>query len=341
MNSFKKLAKIKVDLFVIVLIAAIVLAYFFPFESSMLSSLPLTQIITIGISLIFFFYGVRLSPKKLKADLGNWKLHLVIHLSTFLLFPLIILAFHPLIGSGNQEMIWMGFFFLAVLPSTVSSSVVMVSLAKGNISASIFNSSISGLIGIILTPLWLSFFIDSSSSQFDFSGLYLNLLLEIALPVALGMFARRWLGAFVDKYSSQLSAFDKTVILIIIYNSFSHSFASNLFEKMKINELLLIFFGVIILFILVYSTLGGAAKLLHFNREDRIAAQFCGSKKSLVHGTVFYNLIFAGMSGYGIILIPIVLFHGIQILIVSSIARKKQKEIKVQKDKMVLMYPFQ
>ncbi|GAL78303.1 sodium/bile acid symporter family [Algibacter lectus] len=51
-----------------------------------------------------------------------------------------------------------GVLFLAALPSTVSSSVVMVSMAKGNIPAAIFNASISGIIGVALTPLWMGAF---------------------------------------------------------------------------------------------------------------------------------------------------------------------------------------
>jgi len=43
----------------------------------------------IGIALIFFLHGVALSFGALKAGTLRWPLHLVVQLSTFLLFPLL------------------------------------------------------------------------------------------------------------------------------------------------------------------------------------------------------------------------------------------------------------
>ena len=141
--------KIRIDYFVVGIFIVILLAYLFPTLVSEENVFLLNKISAIGISLIFFFYGLKLSPAKLKSGLGNFKLHLLIQGATFLLFPLLILPFKLIITTEEQETFWLAFFFLAALPSTVSSSVVMVSLAKGNIPAAIFNASISGIIGIL------------------------------------------------------------------------------------------------------------------------------------------------------------------------------------------------
>jgi len=103
----------------------------------------------IGISLIFFFYGIKLSPRQVMEGLNNYKLHFLVQFSTFVLFPIIVILFLPFIHNEEAHLLWLAVFFLAALPSTVSSSVVMVSMAKGNVAGSIFNASISGLIGII------------------------------------------------------------------------------------------------------------------------------------------------------------------------------------------------
>ncbi|MEZ4889638.1 MAG: bile acid:sodium symporter [Crocinitomicaceae bacterium] len=52
---------LKLDSFVLAIIASVVLAYFFPFLAH---ALPLDTISSVGISLIFFFYGLKLSPEK-------------------------------------------------------------------------------------------------------------------------------------------------------------------------------------------------------------------------------------------------------------------------------------
>jgi len=314
--------KIKMDKFVLAIIAVIGVSYFFPEWGAKESEIPLKTISTIGISLIFFFYGLKLSPDKLKAGLKNWKLHVLVQATTFLIFPLIVLAFRPFLQTQEQEVLWLAFFFLAALPSTVSSSVVMVSIAKGNIPAAIFNASISGIIGILVTPIWMGLFIDGAQSDFDFSEIYIKLIVQIILPAVLGIILQRYWGKFAIKHSSKITLFDKSIILLIIYRSFSESFSERIFTSVSFSDLLILLIAVLFLFFIVFSLTGYVARKLNFNKEDQVTAQFCGTKKSLVHGTVFSAILFGNMATIGIILLPLMLFHAIQILIISIVASK-------------------
>jgi sodium/bile acid cotransporter 7 len=269
----------KLDGFIIGLITMILLAWFFPQAGIYRGAINLEVITDIGITLIFFFYGLKLSPQQMKEGLSNYRLHLVIQLSTFILFPLLIITFKPMMQTSEQQMIWLAIFFLAVLPSTVSSSVVMVVLAKGNMAGAIFNASISGLIGIVVTPLWLGLFW-TTEGAFDFSEIILDLVLKILVPVIVGFILHKYLGAKVKKHLKHLALFDNTVILLIVYKSFSKSFTAGLFEEISWLDLLLIGSSVVVLFFVVYGIIGWLSKMMNFNREDRIAALFCGSKKS-------------------------------------------------------------
>lgn len=322
--------RIKIDRFVVAIIVVIAIAYFFPQWGVASSPVPLDLISAIGIALIFFFYGLKLSPQKLKAGLGNFKLHLLVQACTFLIFPLLVLLFRPLLQNETHEILWLSFFFLAALPSTVSSSVVMVSIAKGNIPAAIFNASISGILGIIITPLWMGLFIDDMQSDFDFTQIYTKLIVQILLPVILGMLLQRFLGDFVQKHSKKLTLFDKSIILLIIYKSFAESFSDGLFASVSWLDLLLIWGGVLSLFAVVFWLTGSIAKWLHFSIEDQITAQFCGTKKSLVHGTVFSKIIFTGMPGLGLVLLPLMLFHASQIMIISAVASRFARRVTEQ-----------
>jgi sodium/bile acid cotransporter 7 len=314
--------KIKIDKFVLSIIAVVILAYFFPQWGSKESRIPIDLIGSIGISLIFFFYGLKLSPEQIKTGLKNWKLHFMVQLSTFLLFPMIILPFFPFATGEKDQTIWLAFLFLSALPSTVSSSVVMVSIARGNVPAAIFNASISGLIGIVITPLWMGLFLQHTSADFNLGSVYVKLLTEILAPVTIGIILQRYWGKFARKYIRYLTVFDKSVILLIIYKSFAESFESNVFRSVDIKDLLLIMVAVVALFYTVYFLTGRFAKALGFSIEDRITAQFCGTKKSLVHGTVFSKILFQHSAGAGIILLPLMLFHALQIFIVSIFAAK-------------------
>jgi len=318
--------RIKIDGFVLSVIAVIGIAYIFPQWGTPESKIPIDTISAIGISLIFFFYGLKLSPTKLKAGIKNWKLHVLVQGSTFLIFPLLVLIFRPFIQNEAQETIWLAFFFLAALPSTVSSSVVMVSMAKGNIPAAIFNASISGIIGVVLTPLWMGLFVQSAQTDFDFTDIYIKLFVQIILPVVEGILLQRFLGEFAQKHNKRLTLFDKSVILLIIYKSFAESFEGDIFSTVSILDLLMLSVAVLILFGIVFFLTGFLAKKMRFNTADQITAQFCGTKKSLVHGTVFSKIIFGNLGAIGIILLPLMIFHAIQLLIISTVASKLSRK---------------
>ena len=303
----------------LLLTGMILLAYWVP---GLEEVIPLEKISTYGI----FFYGLKLSPQKMREGLSNWKLHLLVQLSTFILFPLIVLLFFPLVKTDAHFTLWLAVFFFATLPSTVSSSVVMVSIAKGNIPGAIFNASISGLIGIVVTPLWIGMFLDARSGSFDLGQTFIELIIKILLPVILGMAMHRFWGDLANRNKKYLTMFDKTIILMIVYKSFASSFSKGVFDVNSLMELSLVGFGIIGMFFIVYAIIHLISKKLSLNREDEITALFCGSKKSLVHGTVFSSVLFSGMSAASIFLVPIMIYHAFQLFIISIIAQKYAQE---------------
>lgn len=309
----------KIDKFIVSLFIAVIVAWLFPEFGSDQGVVPLNTICSAGIALIFFFYGVKLSPEKIKSGLSNWKLHLLIQSATFIICPLLVLLFYPFLKNEHQQMVWLSVFFLAALPSTVSSSVVMVALAKGNLPAAIFNASISGLIGIFFTPLWMGLFLQQQGEA-DLMHIYIRLIVEIIIPVVLGTLAQRRLGKLAAKYSHSLTVFDRSVIVLIVYKSFAESFYEGVFSGMQWRDIGFLFMVSVVLFFALYAIIYFLTLLLVFNREDRITALFCGSKKSLVHGTVFSKVLFSNASFTGFMLMPLMIYHAFQLFIVSYIA---------------------
>jgi sodium/bile acid cotransporter 7 len=320
------------DWFISGLFLMILAAWLKPGIGMDLQPVHLGLIIDIGVVLIFFFYGLKLDPAKLKSGMSNWKMHLAIQLTTFLLFPLLILPFYPFLKGTNLEIFWMGMFFLAALPSTVSSSVVMVSIAGGNIPGAIFNASISGMIGIIMTPFWMGLFLTSHAAGFDFSHVLVQLIVQIIVPVIAGLLLHRYFVRWITRHLPKLAAFDKTIILLIVYESFSRSFMSGIFASVSWLALGGLFLAVILLFFIVLNFTGLLARKMNFSHEDSITLQFAGTKKSLVHGSVFASVLFGGISGAGIWLLPIMIYHSFQLFYISVLAQKMSKKTKIPAD---------
>jgi solute carrier family 10 (sodium/bile acid cotransporter), member 7 len=69
--------------------------------------------------------------------------------------------------------------------------------------------------------------------------------------------------------------------------------------------------------ILTYSLLG-------FDREDRIAVMFCGSQKSLITAVPMASVLFPAAT-VGLVLIPIMIYHPMQLVVGAWLARRLAK----------------
>jgi len=318
--------KAGLDGFMLMLISMIVLAYLWPYPGMKESPVRLAEISSYAVSIIFFFYGLRLSAEKLREGLTNWKLHTMVHVSTFVLFPLLALAFRPLFKGEEHQMLWLAIFFLTTLPSTVSSSVVMVSIARGNIPAAIFNASISSLIGVFITPLWMGLVLDTNSGNYDLMSVVGKLCLQVLLPVALGILLNKKWGHIAEKYKKYIRYFDQSSILLIVYTSFCESFGGHLFNEFDAKDIVFLGIGMLALFFAVYLLLTFLCRTLGFNHEDEVTAVFCGSKKSLIQGAVMSKVLFSGAHA-GVMLLPIMLYHALQLISASIIAQRMARQV--------------
>ena len=434
------LKRFGLDGFILSLFGAIFLAWLYPAFGARDGLFSLSTAANVGVSLIFFFYGLRLNWEKICSGLANVKTHLVVMASTFLLFPLLILAtmsvcgtlptradvaaleakasgpgngFDKLTAFGepaetgedaafgepaetgevaalselgktgevaafgepaeisevaalgepgktdevaalgelgktgevaalgeNRELgepastlqnadrrvvstgIWLGIFFLAALPSTVSSSVVMTNIARGNVPAAIFDASFSTLLGVFITPLWMRIFVDAETGGRGFGVVLLSLTAQAILPIVLGVLANRRWGEFSRRNEKRLRKFDQATIVLIVYTSFCNSFAEKMFDGLSGVALVGLSVGMVALFFVVFGLVYLLCRALRFNREDAIATLFCGSKKSLVHGVATSRVILSAPNMAGILILPTMIYHALQLIIVSVIAQR-------------------
>jgi len=320
------LSKVGLGPFFFLMIGVIFLAWLYPQLGIEESPLHLPLIAGYGVSVIFFFYGAKLSPESLLSGLSKWRLHLMVQLSTFVLFPLTIVVLRLIFKDYFSTNIGLGIFYLAALPSTVSSSIVMVSIARGNIAAAIFNASISSILGIFITPMIMSTVLGESQAGFDIGHTIFLLCLQVLLPVILGLMLHQKLGRWVARYKETLGRFDQFIILLIVYTSFCESFSGHMFDGFAISEIVKLGAMMLSLFLVVFILMNQLSIWMKFNREDRIAVIFCGSKKSLVQGAVMGKVLFPDQAVLGVVLLPLMLYHALQLMVGSTIAKAMGKK---------------
>jgi sodium/bile acid cotransporter 7 len=273
-----------------------------------------------GIVLLFFLHGAKLSRAAIWSGAKAWKLHLATLGTTFLAFPILGLVVGR-IGVVPTDM-RAGLLFLTLLPSTVQSSVAFTAIARGNVAAAVVSASFSNLLGIVLTPLLVALLMERNGSGSLVSLASVEgIVLQLMLPFVVGHLLRRWIGGFVDGHRALLGRVDRGSILLVVYAAFSAAVVEGLWSRMSGAELVALgglciaMLGVILLFTMALG------RLLNLPREDRIVLLFCGSKKSLASGVPIAGVLFPA-SAVGPILLPIMLFHQIQLMTCALIARR-------------------
>lgn len=313
----------RLDRFLLAIVCAAVIASLLPAQGVMISVLDwLTKV---AVAVLFFVYGVRLKPDQAIAGLKHWRLHLTILSITYLVFPLVGWSLQVLSPWLLSPALYAGVLYLTLVPSTVQSSINFTSLAKGNVAGAIVSASASNLLGVFLTPLlcWV-LMTTSGGISFDPSSI-LDIVGQLLVPFLLGQLSRRWTADWVAAHP-RLKLFDNGVIVLVVYSAFSAGIREHMWQQVEPLALLALVGVCLLLLAAMLAFSYWVGRRLGFNREDVIAIQFCGTKKSLATGLPMANVLFAG-SPVGLLVLPLMLFHQAQLMACGSLAARYAKQV--------------
>lgn len=311
--------KLKFDWFLAGMAVAVGLAWAFPHAGAPGGWLHPELVNKIGVALIFFLNGMSLSFASLKAGAMRWPVHVVVQTTTFVIFPLAGLLLMAAPERWIAPELAIGFFYLCAVPSTVSSSVVMTAAARGNVPVAVFNATLSSVIGIFATPLLIGWGLHADGAGMPLGKVMLDLVMWLLLPLVVGQLARPWLMEWAWNNKKLINRVDRSTILFIIYTSFCDSIVRGIWSG-KGNVVITAALGSLVLFYVIFYITGAISKAAGFNAGDRIAAVFCGSKKSIASGVPMAQLIFAGDPRLGLILLPLMIYHPLQLVICGVLA---------------------
>ncbi|TCT04861.1 bile acid:sodium symporter family protein [Paralcaligenes ureilyticus] len=311
--------RFSIDPFIVKLLIAVALASVLPAHGAGATAFGWAT--NFAIALLFFLHGARLSRQAIVAGASHWRLHLTIFSATFIAFPVLGLLAKPLLMPLITQDLYLGILFLCCLPATVQSAIAFTSIARGNVPAAVCSASASSLLGVFLTPLLVGLIISEGSAgnapvSFDAIG---KIMLQLLLPFVLGQILRPAIGKWVSRHNALLKVVDQGSILLVVYTAFSAAVIGGLWANTPLSALIsLMAISAILLAVVMGITLA-LGRLLKFKLEDRITLLFCGSKKSLASGIPIAHILFAG-NEVGAILLPMMIFHQIQLIVCAVIA---------------------
>jgi sodium/bile acid cotransporter 7 len=307
------------DNFTLALIGTLALASLLPCRGAALEAVD--DLTNVAIAVLFFLHGAKLPRQSIIAAAGHWRLHALVLLTTFVLFPVFGLVFKPLLLPLVTPTLYAGILFLCTLPSTVQSSIAFTAIAKGNVPAAVCSASASSIIGIFVTPVLASIVLSSHVGSDSALRTIGEIVLQLFVPFVCGQLLRPLIGGWLERNASIVSVVDHGSILLIVYSAFSEAVGEGLWHQVSPSALagLLVADGVLLAAALI--TTGLVSKWLGFERADRVTIVFCGSKKSLSQGITIAKVIFASHA-VGAAILPLMLFHQIQLMVCAALAQR-------------------
>jgi sodium/bile acid cotransporter 7 len=314
-----RIGRLRPDAFVTALAATIAMATVLPCQGVAAHVFHVVGIIAIGS--LFFLQGARLSREAVVAGLTNYRLHAVIAVTTFVLFPFFGSVLVALLPHVLERTLLLGVLFLCALPSTVQSSIALTSIARGNVAGAVCAATGSSLVGLLLTPLLFGLMSHvHGHGAVDLSGMWL-VVLQLLVPFAAGHLLRPWIGPWAARNKRLLSVTDRGSILIVVYTAFSAAVVHGIWHQLPPAALATL--GVLVAVLLAMGLLitTGVARACGFEHADEVAAVICGSQKSLVAGVPIASVLFSGPT-LGVIVLPIMLYHPLQLVVCAWLARR-------------------
>ena len=319
--QIRVLSFIKKNWFIIGIFIAIICGYNFSEIAKTINKKGI--FLTFLVFFIFFIQGLTLQNEKIFSGIKNIKLHILLLFFTFAFFPLYFFAFIKVLPFINSEEIIAGLFVLACLPTTIASCVVFTGLAKGNTASAIFNSVISNILGIFITPLLFSIVLATSALALPLSmifDLFIALVIRIIIPMGVGMVLRNFAVEFIDGNKNKFSAASSTGILFIVFTAFAAS--SDTITADLLAALYPVFIFLAVSYWIISFIAYKAARLIGFRLDDVIAAVFVAPQKTLALGAPLITLYFKDSPEIvGIIMIPLLFYHPWQLFSSPFIAK--------------------
>ncbi|MCZ6675047.1 MAG: bile acid:sodium symporter [Verrucomicrobia bacterium] len=210
----------------------------------------------------------------------RWKAHLFTQIFIFLVFPVLILIGDFFWARHMPEALRIGFFFLAVFPTTITSAIIYTSQAEGNAAVALFDTTVANIARVLITPLWMTVFVKAGTGQMgDLRNVLLTLSKLILFPFFLGQVAHLLWKDVVAKIKTPMGYFNQLVIVFFVFAAFSNSVVGGVWVGQGGSMVFLTAVLCSAIFLFVTVLCAWLVKVFRFSHEDQVAIFFVALRK--------------------------------------------------------------
>ncbi|KAI9199394.1 SBF-like CPA transporter family-domain-containing protein [Polychytrium aggregatum] len=278
----------------------------------------------VAVALIFVLSGLSMKTSVLAKSFLQWKIHLAVQITSFVITPAI--------GYGVAKLLGLASF----------NADLVNGKAGGNEPAALTNAVIGNILGVFISPSLILWLVGSSAGGGSDAGSYTSVLRDLMItviaPLIVGQLfqyftpgAVAWLGKRIN-----FAYLNSSLLLLLVWNVFCDTFSENIGSGVNAGSIVAIGVLDISLFILfnLITFLISNIKALGFTRQDGVAIMMCGATKTVALGIPMINIIYGNAPNVGILSTPLLLYHAEQLiggavlvtLLGKWVARAKQAE---------------
>lgn len=168
-----------------------------------------------AIALIFFLSGLRLKTDAVVAALKAWRAVVLGALSILAVTPAFSFV---LINLPMNRTFATGCAVFVLSPTTISSGVILVDQAKGNVALALLLTVATNLAAVVTTPFSVSLLLKSTGTvDLDPAPMLLKLALTILLPLCIGKLLRgvRQVPPLTNRYRQHIKLVSSTALILV------------------------------------------------------------------------------------------------------------------------------
>ncbi len=273
----------------------------------------------IVIFLIFLFSGLTLDVSQIRSGLTDVTGILLSLGIIFGVAPIIGMLFGVMpLGTGVK----IGMFLVAVMPTTLSSGVVMTGAAGGNMAHALAITILANALAVFTIPLTLSLLLKQiggtvATVSIDQLAIMTKLGCLLLLPLCLGL-GMSWVDASsrMKRIEPKLQRVNQCLILCLVWMALSETRPAIISGKEMIGGILLLvvaFHGALLASACLF------ARLFRLGRGRRESVIFMGGQKTLTLSVILQVSLFPE---YGLALAVCVLHHIVHLMMDGYLVQK-------------------
>ena len=279
-----------------------------------------------GVALIFFLQGLSLPTRSLAAGYKPKRLHVFVLSWNYLWYPIVTgLLLIPLSWLLTPELC-LGFWLLAILPTTVASAIAFTSITGGDTANAIFSTIFSNLLAVLIVPIIaVAYFASETAVEVSLGAIFVSLARLLVLPLVVGQVVRQFMRAVAQRMAGAAKMVSSGIIVFIVHAALAESVSSGFLEGLAFGALFGVLVGVVSVLLVTSMLVWASSAWLRVERPQRIAAFFCASQKSLASGLPLASSILLAAPGvvdHAAVLIPLICFHPLQLVFAGVLSAR-------------------